>query len=102
MDKGDPIPGTFPPDNPELLALRREGYSDTAIGQLTGRSERAVEFILEEFDRLMAKLPYILLRILLIRLEGDTNAQIAHKIGQVERSVELKVKLIRAILRPDV
>jgi DNA-directed RNA polymerase specialized sigma24 family protein len=51
----------------------------------------------EEFARLLAILPEDLQRVLALRLEGYTNAEIG---GRVERTVELKMKAIRALLRP--
>jgi DNA-binding CsgD family transcriptional regulator len=100
MDEFDPLSFRIPPNIHQVLAFRRQGYSNAAIGSFIGRSERDVEFILEEFDRLLARLPPGLRRVLLFRLEGHSSAEIANLIGRVERTVELKLKMIRAILRP--
>jgi RNA polymerase sigma-70 factor (ECF subfamily) len=56
----------------------------------------------EEFERLMAKLPIELQQVLAMRLEGYKNAEIARMVGRVERTIELKLKTIRALLRPYV
>jgi DNA-directed RNA polymerase specialized sigma24 family protein len=53
-----------------------------------------------EFERLLALLPADLRDVLVMRLEGHSNAEIAAAIGRVERTVELKMKTIRALLRP--
>jgi RNA polymerase sigma-70 factor (ECF subfamily) len=55
-----------------------------------------------EFERLIGLLPADLRDVLILRLEGHTNAEIAAQIGRVERTVELKLKTIRALLRPHV
>jgi DNA-directed RNA polymerase specialized sigma24 family protein len=54
----------------------------------------------EEFDRLLALLPEDLQRILALRLEGYTVAEIAARLGRVERTVELKLRAIRGLLGP--
>jgi DNA-directed RNA polymerase specialized sigma24 family protein len=56
----------------------------------------------EQFDRLLAALPCDLQQVFVMRLEGYTNAEIAARIGRVERTVELRMKTIRALLRPHV
>jgi DNA-directed RNA polymerase specialized sigma24 family protein len=53
-----------------------------------------------EFDRLLGVLPEDLRQVLVMRLEGHTNAEIAARFGRVERTVELKLKAIRGLLRP--
>jgi DNA-directed RNA polymerase specialized sigma24 family protein len=55
-----------------------------------------------EFERLLALLPVDLRDVLVMRLEGHSNAEIASAIGRVERTVELKMKTTRALLRPHV
>jgi DNA-directed RNA polymerase specialized sigma24 family protein len=52
----------------------------------------------EEIERLLRALPDDLRRILLWALEGDTNKQIAARIGRTERMVELKRQQIRSRL----
>jgi DNA-directed RNA polymerase specialized sigma24 family protein len=54
----------------------------------------------EEFARLLAVLPEDLQEILALRLEGSTNAEIASRLGRVERTIELKMRAIRALLAP--
>jgi DNA-directed RNA polymerase specialized sigma24 family protein len=54
----------------------------------------------EEFDRLLARLPDDLQRVLALRLEGYTVAEIAARLGRVERTVELKLPAIRGLLAP--
>jgi RNA polymerase sigma-70 factor (ECF subfamily) len=56
----------------------------------------------EEFDRLLAVLPEDLKQVFFLRLEGYTNAEIAGKLDRVERTIELKMKTIRGLLRPYV
>jgi RNA polymerase sigma factor (sigma-70 family) len=53
-----------------------------------------------EFARLLDVLPNNLREVFVMRLEGYTNAQIAAQIGRVERTVELRLRTIRALLRP--
>jgi RNA polymerase sigma-70 factor, ECF subfamily len=53
-----------------------------------------------EFERLLAVLPDDLRQTFALRLEGYTNAEIAAQIGRVERTVELKLRTIRGLLRP--
>jgi RNA polymerase sigma factor (sigma-70 family) len=53
-----------------------------------------------EFVRLLDLLPDDLREVFVMRLEGYTNAQIAAQIGRVERTVELRMRTIRALLRP--
>jgi DNA-directed RNA polymerase specialized sigma24 family protein len=53
-----------------------------------------------EFVRLLDLLPDDLREVFGMRLEGYTNAQIGARIGRVERTVELRMRTIRALLRP--
>jgi DNA-directed RNA polymerase specialized sigma24 family protein len=53
-----------------------------------------------EFARLLGVLPDDLREVFVMRLEGCTNVQIAAQIGRVERTVELKLRAIRGLLRP--
>jgi RNA polymerase sigma factor (sigma-70 family) len=53
-----------------------------------------------EFARLLDLLPDDLREVFVMRLDGYTNAQIAAQIGRVERTVELRLRTIRALLRP--
>jgi RNA polymerase sigma-70 factor (ECF subfamily) len=55
--------------------------------------ERVV--VIEEIDRLLLGLPEDLRRIVLWKIEGYTNAEIACMIGRTVRCVELKMQLIR-------
>jgi RNA polymerase sigma-70 factor (ECF subfamily) len=54
----------------------------------------------EEFDRLLTVLPEDLQRVFTLRLQGYTNAEIALQMDRVERTVELKLRAIRAVLGP--
>jgi DNA-directed RNA polymerase specialized sigma24 family protein len=54
----------------------------------------------EEFDRLRNLIPEDLRPVFDLRLEGYTNAEIARQINRVERTVELKLQAIRALLAP--
>jgi RNA polymerase sigma-70 factor (ECF subfamily) len=56
----------------------------------------------EEFGRLLAVLPEDLKQVFALRLEGYTNAEIAGQLDRVERTIELKLKTIRGLLRPYV
>ena len=51
--------------------------------------------VLEELDRLLQGLPQELRQIVLWKLDGFTNAEIACSIGRTVRCVELKMQLIR-------
>ena len=51
--------------------------------------------MLEELDRLLQGLPEELRQIVLWKLDGFTNAEIACSIGRTVRCVELKMQLIR-------
>jgi DNA-directed RNA polymerase specialized sigma24 family protein len=51
--------------------------------------------VVEEIQRLLQMLPEDLRQILVWRLEGFTNTEIAAMIGRTVRSVELKLNLIR-------
>jgi DNA-directed RNA polymerase specialized sigma24 family protein len=51
--------------------------------------------VIEELQRLLHGLPEDLRRIVLWKLEGFTNAEIACMIGRTVRCVELKMQLIR-------
>jgi DNA-directed RNA polymerase specialized sigma24 family protein len=51
--------------------------------------------VLEELDRLLQGLPEELRQIVLWKLDGFTNAEIACSIGRTVRCVELKMQLIR-------
>jgi RNA polymerase sigma factor (sigma-70 family) len=95
-------------------ARRRDYRREAPMGDLIGgsatisfdpRDDRALDpadeaVAREEFHRLLGVLPADLRDVLVMRLEGYTNAQIAAAIGRVERTVELKMKTIRALLRP--
>jgi DNA-directed RNA polymerase specialized sigma24 family protein len=58
-------------------------------------SQEEVVIVLEEVDRILQSLPEDLRRIVLWKLDGYTNADIARMIGLTVRSVELKMQLIR-------
>ncbi len=50
---------------------------------------------IEEFERLLEALPEDLRRIVLWKLDGYTNAEVAAMLGRTVRCVELKLQLIR-------
>jgi RNA polymerase sigma-70 factor (ECF subfamily) len=58
---------------------------------------------IEEFERLLQALPEDLRRIVIWKLDGYTNAEVAAMLGRTVRCVELKLQLIRKRLgsRPD-
>jgi DNA-directed RNA polymerase specialized sigma24 family protein len=56
----------------------------------------------DEFERLLALLPEDLREVVVLRLAGYSNAEIGARIGRVERTVELKLKVIRGLLRPHI
>lgn len=58
-----------------------------------GPEERIIA--LEELDRLLQALPEDLRQVVLWKLDGHTNAEIAGMVGRTVRSVELKLQLIR-------
>jgi DNA-directed RNA polymerase specialized sigma24 family protein len=55
----------------------------------------------EEFDRLLGLLPEELQQIFVWKLEGHTNAEIGRRIDRTERTVELKLRIIRKTLERD-
>lgn len=59
-------------------------------------------FVVEELQRLLQVLPEDLRQIVIWRLDGFTNADIACMIGRTVRSVELKLQLIRKRLEQGV
>lgn len=52
----------------------------------------------EQFDRLLRLLPEPLQQIFVWRLQGFTNAEIARMINRTERTVEMKMKIVRKTL----
>jgi DNA-directed RNA polymerase specialized sigma24 family protein len=54
----------------------------------------------EEFARLLAVLPEDLQQVVALRLKGYTNSEIAAQLDRVERTIELKMRAIRGLLRP--
>jgi len=83
-----------------LESHERSGSQVGGIGQVMDREPTpafAAE-LLEEFNRRIAQLDDRSLQEIAIRkLEGCTNAEIAHQRGCTERTVERKLKLIRKI-----
>jgi DNA-directed RNA polymerase specialized sigma24 family protein len=84
-----------PADHADAL---RDGVADAEDVRRMGPEDEAVAR--EEFARLLAVLPEDLQRVFALRLAGYTNAEIGARVGRVERTVELKMKAIRALLRP--
>jgi DNA-directed RNA polymerase specialized sigma24 family protein len=58
--------------------------------------------VIEELDRLLQDLPEELRKIVVWKLEGFTNAEIACMIDRTVRCVELKMQLIRKRLEPRI
>jgi hypothetical protein len=73
-----------------------------AVGRLGVVDPEDEAMTLEEFDRLLTVLPDDLKPVFALRLEGYTNAEIARQLDRVERTIELKPKTIRGLLRPSV
>jgi DNA-directed RNA polymerase specialized sigma24 family protein len=77
------------------------GFRVRPVGSGRDRKPRADVFaLLEEFARLRDGLPEDLRPVFDMRLEGYTNAEIAARLGRVERTVELKLQAIRGLLGP--
>jgi len=55
----------------------------------------------EEFDRLLGKLPEQLQQIFVWKLQGHSTAEIGRMITRTERTVELKMQIIRKTLEQD-
>jgi RNA polymerase sigma-70 factor, ECF subfamily len=81
-DRDGSCPGPFEPED-----FRGLDPADETIARL-------------EFARLLGVLPGDLREVFVMRLQGYTNAQIGAQIGRVERTVELKLRTIRGLLRP--
>ena len=81
-----------------LGRVRPLGDFDGAGPSPLGPEDEAVAR--EEFDRLLAVLPEDLRHVLMMRLEGETNAEIAARLGRVDRTIEAKFKAIRGLLAP--
>jgi DNA-directed RNA polymerase specialized sigma24 family protein len=86
--------GDLETDPPRSAALRFE------LEDRRGRDPSDEAIARMEFTRLLCLLPDDLREVYVLRLQGATNAEIAAAIGRVERTVELKMKTIRALLRP--
>jgi DNA-directed RNA polymerase specialized sigma24 family protein len=63
-------------------------------------SQEEQVIVLDELHRLLQRLPDELRQIVLWKLDGYTNAEIACMMGRTVRSVELKMQLIRKRLNP--
>jgi DNA-directed RNA polymerase specialized sigma24 family protein len=71
------------------------------IGELQERQGLTAEQIAisrEEFDRLLRQLPHDLQQIFIWKLESYSNSEIGKMINRTERTVELKMKIIRKTL----
>jgi RNA polymerase sigma factor (sigma-70 family) len=86
----------------DLLLGSEDG--EAGIEQVVGADptpELAAQ-LAEEFQRLLRKLPDEELRsIALAKLEGDTNAEIAARLGCAEPTVERRLSLTRAIWKEE-
>jgi hypothetical protein len=81
-------------------SAREGGASDSGLGQIAGR-EPTPEFaaqVAEECRRLLDRLGDAGLRSIAVwKMEGDTTEEIAVRIGSAPRTVERRLRLIRAI-----
>jgi len=89
-----------PVGSPELYGPKLAGW----MAELEDRDsltpqEAAVAH--EEFDRLLGMLPEQLQEIFIWKLQGHTNAEIGRMITRTERTVELKLQIIRKTLEQD-
>lgn len=76
------------------------GEDGRGIGQVVGRepSPEFVAAVSEQLERLLAALPHSSLRAVAVdKLAGFTNAEIAERLGCVERTVVRKLHLVRAV-----
>ena len=84
-----------------LDGVRRRGAGvGRARGPAVDRAPRTRPSPARSSSGCCAILPDDLRPVFALRLEGFTNAQIAAQLGRVERTVELKLRTIRALLRP--
>jgi DNA-directed RNA polymerase specialized sigma24 family protein len=84
-----------------LEADLRVGDEDGLLDQVVGR-EPSPEFAMmlaEGFEGLLSQLDHELRRVALLKLEGDTDQEIAAKLGFCRRTVSFKLALIRRIWR---
>jgi len=89
-----------PVELPELSGSKLAGW----MAELEDRdslSPQAAAIFHEEFDRLLGKLPEQLQQIFVWKLQGHTNAEIGRMITRTERTVELKIQIVRKTLEQD-
>ncbi len=89
-----------PARSPELSGSKLAGW----MAELEDRdsfSPQEAAIFHEEFDRLLGKLPEQLQQIFVWKLQGHTNAEIGRMINRTERTVELKIQIIRKTLEQD-
>ncbi len=83
--------------------FRESACSASRGEQIEDSREPSVEATLtarDWIDKIQNLLPENLREVFTLRCEGYSNAEIASRIDRVERTVELRIKVIRAILRP--
>src|SRR5436309_1991517 len=94
--------------------VRRERAPASPSGPLGGGADRPAEVVdfrtlspadevisRIELARMLRRLRKDLRQILTWKLEGYTNAEIGRKLDRTERTVEIKMRLIREILEHD-
>ena len=83
-----------------IEATEQSGQERAAVDQIVGR-EPSPEFVtqlVEEWDRLLARLDDpTLTDVAVCRMEGYTNGEIARRLNVTERTIERKLRLIRAV-----
>jgi RNA polymerase sigma-70 factor, ECF subfamily len=86
--------------SPELSGSKLAGWMAELEDRDSLTPQEAAVFH-EEFDRLLCKLPEQLQQIFVWKLQGHTNAEIGRMINRTERTVELKMQIIRKTLEQD-
>lgn len=91
----DPSVGSPRPSGSKLASWMAE------LEDRDSRSPEEAVIFHEEFDRLLGKLPEQLQQIFVWKLQDHTNAEIGRMINRTERTVELKMQIIRKTLEQD-
>lgn len=91
----DPSVGSPGPSGSKLASWMAE------LEDRDSRSPEEAVIFHEEFDRLLGKLPEQLQQIFVWKLQDHTNAEIGRMINRTERTVELKMQIIRKTLEQD-
>jgi DNA-directed RNA polymerase specialized sigma24 family protein len=96
--------GSVTRDAADLRSPDPQHSDDGLASRIAERGDRAAlspeeaAISREEFDRLLHRLPAELQPIFIWKLQAYTNAEIGRMIGRTERTVELKMKIIRKTL----